>query len=656
MEAYRKEIDGLRAVAVTLVLLSHAGFRSFRGGYVGVDVFFVISGYLITRIIISESVENRFDLGVFFERRVRRIFPALYATLFGFLPFAYWILGPAQFKNFTTSAVSAIFFVSNFYFAANSGYFDVASDVNPLLHTWSLSVEWQFYLIFPFVWIACRRETQPFGNALLLMFASSLFIAQYASWAWPTINFFLLPSRIWELLIGAITYLFVETKIVSFAHAVAFEAIAVGGLLSIFASSMLFSAITPMPGVVGLLPTMGAAAVIITSGRSLILRSLLANPVLQIIGLSSYSVYLWHYPLFALARVASVSPLVPYQFVPLICASLILGYLSWRFVEAPFRNRRVLSTQALKYTFLSASLVISGLGVISYADNGLESIYVQAHYGRQKAELIKAILEHTRGSLNREMADNGKCHFWTDFPDEVFEARFIKCSREHGPATLVLGDSHAMNIFNSFSSANLAPFIVGVSQGGCRPYERGEHCHYEAFGEFLSRNHANISVVVFHQSGSHLLLDLTGMADSQKSFEADAPLIIAWDKINALDAYLQALSEKANVVWLGPFVEGRVILSNPRSFGDSLLIPAKSIAAITTLDKSIKDFVSSKPSTYRYISLAEILDIGPDSLKVGDCITFRDVDHFSKCGERLVGEKLKDAKERGGFDLLGSVR
>ena len=648
MQGYRKEIDGLRAIAVTIVVLSHAGFRSFRGGFIGVDVFFVISGYLIARIIAVESFNDTFSYKDFFERRARRIFPALYFMLFVCTPTAWWLLDPAQFEAFSTSAVSAGLFLSNFYFAMKSGYFDVSAELSPLLHTWSLSVEWQFYLLFPSVFLACHFDRAKGRRIFAALLLCSLAIAQYSVSKWPVLNFFMLPSRIWELMIGAGAYLFFDKDFTAYQNRKLMEAITFSGLFLISLATVLFSPITPIPGTLSLVPTIGAALVLIGGSHTEICKKLLTNRVLRFLGLASYSIYLWHYPIFSLARNASFAS-EPSQFIPLIILSCMIGFFSWSIVEAPFRQRHVFSRKTVSWVFSAGALAVSSLGVASFVSHGFESSYLETHYSREKANLIGLILQHTRGRLDEAMVDDGDCRFWTPNPDEAFEKRFVGCSKRKGRAIVVLGDSHAMNMFNIFSKADIGPFIVGVSQGGCRPHDDHDYCHYAAFEKFLDRNQSMIGTVVFHQSGSYLILDEAGLPDSQKTFEPDAPLIFAWDKIEALHSFLERLSAKTRVVWLGPFIEGRVKLSNPAAFSEIPTIPMESINKFTMLDRNLKEFIEKKHTSFHYHSLVDLLKMSPDFMQVGTCITFRDVDHFSSCGEAIVAEKLKSDRETGGF-------
>ena len=201
---YRREIDGLRAIAVLPVILFHAGFETFSGGFVGVDVFFVISGYLITTIIIAELEQGKFSIINFYERRARRILPALFLVMLVCIPLAWFWLLPRDMQDFSQSLVAVTVFASNILFWRESGYFDTAAELKPLLHTWSLAVEEQYYVIFPLFLMSFWRLGKRWIMILLVaVFVVSLALAQWASLAKPSAAFFLLPARGWELLVGA---------------------------------------------------------------------------------------------------------------------------------------------------------------------------------------------------------------------------------------------------------------------------------------------------------------------------------------------------------------------------------------------------------------------------------------------------------------------
>lgn len=379
---YRKEIDGLRALAVLPVILFHAGFQVFSGGFVGVDIFFVISGYLITTIIIEEKKRGGFDFVNFYERRARRILPALFIVMATCLPFAwYWML-PHAMKAFSQSLVAVSVYASNILFWKTSGYFETATEFKPLLHTWSLAVEEQFYLFFPIVFIALWKIGRGFLlTGLLFIFVYSLFVAQSGAYDNPIGTFYLLKTRAWELLIGSFVSYYLSSEDKTELNGIMGEILSMLGLGFIFYSIFYFDKNTPFPSLYTLLPTVGAALIILFSTTKTLVGRLLSNRIVVGVGLLSYSAYLWHQPLFAFARQQSSN--VPSKILmgQLAVLALVLAYLSWKYVETPFRNRNRFSRkQVFIYGFVGSVFFI-GVGLLGHYSNGYknripESIFV----------------------------------------------------------------------------------------------------------------------------------------------------------------------------------------------------------------------------------------------------------------------------------------
>lgn len=339
MIRYRADIDGLRALAVIPVVLFHAGMSTFSGGFIGVDVFFVISGYVIALSLLSDVRNGRFSILTFYERRVRRIFPALFATLLATYLYACLVFLPSHLKDLSESLVAATLFVSNIYFWKDSGYFAADAIYRPLLHTWSLSVEEQFYIFMPIaIYLIARwlksRWLLVLLPVLLLSFALSVLATETA----PTANFYLLPTRAWELLIGAILALSPPPPIRSRA---AREVVAVAGLALILAPVFMFDETTPFPGLSALYPCLGTAIVIYCGihARTFV-GSLLSVKPLVGIGLISYSLYLVHWPLVVFVSYQNLARPTGWQVAGIVAASLFLAVLSWRYIEQPFRQRR----------------------------------------------------------------------------------------------------------------------------------------------------------------------------------------------------------------------------------------------------------------------------------------------------------------------------
>lgn len=336
---YRKEIDGLRALAVLPVIFFHAGFKPFAGGFVGVDVFFVISGYLITGLLLDERRRGTYTLARFYERRARRILPALFWVMAWTLPFAWMWLLPHELKAYGRSLIAVSLFGSNLLFWKSTSYFDHAVDLKPLLHTWSLAVEEQFYLLFPLMLGLLIRVSQPFfRHGLILFFLISLGYSLIEVKTDPTAAFYLLPCRAFELLLGSL----IAERLSGGCRGAPpsrwrVEAGGILGLALILAAIFGYTQETPFPGVAALLPTCGAGLVLYYSTGQSLTGRFLQLPVLRGIGLISYSAYLWHQPLFAFARHRLPLGVGQDIFVMLSALTLVLAALSWRFIELPFR-------------------------------------------------------------------------------------------------------------------------------------------------------------------------------------------------------------------------------------------------------------------------------------------------------------------------------
>jgi len=370
---YRREIDGLRAVAVIPVVLFHAGFKAFSGGFVGVDIFFVISGYLITSVILHEKLSGKFTLRGFYERRARRILPALFLVVALCIPFAWMWMWRSQAKEFGDSVIAVATFVSNILFWQQRDYFDTAGELKPLLHTWSLAVEEQYYLLFPIFLSVLLR----FGKKIALPVVILTGVASFsAAWSMtvggPAAAFFLLPTRAWEILIGASIALTAKpaSEVIEGRSMLA-EVCSVVGLILIGISIYLLDSSTPFPGLWALLPTAGTALIIVYASEQNFLGRVLGSRVLVGIGLLSYSAYLWHQPLLAFARLRAVSEPSAYILAVLCLAVLPLSFLSWKYVEVPLRDRRRLSRKQIFAFAVLGSICLIGLGLVTRNTPGL---------------------------------------------------------------------------------------------------------------------------------------------------------------------------------------------------------------------------------------------------------------------------------------------
>ncbi len=366
---YRPDIDGLRAVAVLPVLFYHLGISLTPGGFVGVDIFFVISGYLITGLISAEMHEGTYSIRNFYVRRARRIFPALFFMCAVTALFVLLFCLPSDAKRFSSSLAAATLFGSNVYFYLTADYFGAAAETQPLLHTWSLAVEEQFYIVFPLILLLVRRyfgqrERQVMVVLALLSLALSIWLVRTDQAG----AFYLLHSRAWELLLGALLALGTFPAIRSRLLA---GALGILGLALIAGSVLLYREAMPFPGLAALAPCIGAALLIHTGKDASLLsaRALSLAPV-RFIGLISYSLYLWHWPIDVIARYFAFwygwDPDLKLHKLALLALSFGAAILSWHYVERPFRQRpyRLGSTAILSASAATMALLVIAAGVV----------------------------------------------------------------------------------------------------------------------------------------------------------------------------------------------------------------------------------------------------------------------------------------------------
>jgi len=375
---YRKEIDGLRAIALLPVIFYHAGFKKFSGAFVMVDVFFVISGYLISSLILAELETNSFSLLRFYERRARRILPALFWIMLISLPCAWIWLAPSDLIGFAKSVGAACLFSSNFLFWQESGYFSPGNDLKPLIHTWSLAAEEQFYLIFPFV-LSLAWKWKRKGALFLAIGISilSLGIMQWGTLNSPDATFYLLPGRAWEFLIGMLVALFMDsiTEKTRSNYGLLDQLLSLIGGALLINSLFTFNSYQPFPSLRAILPLIGTALIIIFATPRTLLGKLLSLPPLVGIGIVSYSGYLWHQPLFAFARNALLAEPAPRVFATLIALNFILAFLTWKYIEQPFRKRSCLSQKQIFNFSAATSIVFVSLALIVIIKNGFPTRY-----------------------------------------------------------------------------------------------------------------------------------------------------------------------------------------------------------------------------------------------------------------------------------------
>ena len=618
MIGYRREIDGLRALAILPILLFHAGFKTFSGGFVGVDVFFVISGYLITTIIVRERQENSFSLLAFYERRARRILPALFLMMAVCMLSAWVCLLPNDMLHFSKSVKAVALFFSNHLFYKESGYFDTDSELKPLLHTWSLAIEEQYYLLFPPLILAVWRLGKRWILGVLAAIAFLSFsLAVWGSYYKPAAAFFVLPARAWEFLLGGfLAFYILEFKNVNVSTTIK-QMASLLGLLLILYSVFSFEKNTPFPGIYALAPTAGAALIIVFAAPNTFVGAILSSSLFVGIGLISYSTYLWHQPLFVFTRYASPNPVSTIGFSVLCLISLAIGYVSWRFVERPFRSK-ILGNRKTVFIFsVGLSLAFVIFGYLSQASKGFESRFDKSLSG-----------------------DVGHLEFHEYIDKKYYDCEpkliasqalkwegFLRCkqSKMGSPQLVLLGDSHAEHLFIGLAEArpelNIAFYILDGVPFVANP-------QYSSIFNELINNGLNQQIIL-----TMYYLDRQNQGD-----------YVLYDEFAKTIKVLQAA--KKRMILIGD-VPRYSIDASACVYRNALnKAPASCVISKDDANSQRNLYASSLRSLSHDFSIPYI-DVyaplcGPDSCSMinDTSILYRDKNHLNIMGSRLIGSYL----------------
>ena len=488
---YRPDIDGLRALAVIPVALYHAHFPGISGGFVGVDIFFVISGYLICSLITAELASGNFSIVRFYERRCRRILPALFAMFAVVTSAAAFVLLPPDMLSFCRSLLASTVFVSNIYFWKSASYFDGASEFKPLLHTWSLGVEEQFYIFVPLILFAIAKWSKSRYTPWLLTFSIiSLALSFWAETHAPSANFYLLPTRFWELALGALAAISMPTGVISRS---AREIIGAAGISLIIYSFTMLTDETPFPGLNALFPCLGAAA-LLYAGRhgKTIFSNFLSTKPLVFMGKISYSLYLWHWPLLALARYQAGRELTVLETSIVLLASLIIAVASWRYVETPFRKNTIFFNSR----FIFASSGISMILAVLIGVAGISSQGFTVRYPNFAVKKISGVERY-----------NGDTCFLNE-NQSVNDWQGNKCLLTHinGPTVLLWGDSFAAHYAPGIvdEAKDLSANYLQYTSSSCPPifdYYSGSVPNCRAFNDNVPKILAQYKVSTVVMSG-----------------------------------------------------------------------------------------------------------------------------------------------------------
>jgi peptidoglycan/LPS O-acetylase OafA/YrhL len=614
---YRADIDGLRALAVIPVVLYHIGVPGFAGGFAGVDVFFVISGYLICGMIDEDIRNESFSIGDFYKRRAIRILPALFAMFLvtSFLAYIYCL--PVELKDYAYSLASAAGSVSNVYFAATAGYFDAPAATKPLLHTWSLGVEEQFYLLTPLLMLLAYRVFPKRAKALLAVIAALSFAAALAvSYRNTTFVFYLAPFRAWELALGALLSIkFIPAPVTEFQR----NLCGITGLLLLLGVIFLGSASAPLL-LMTLLASVSATLIIASSesGPSLAGKLLSPRPIV-FVGLISYSLYLWHWPLMVFQRTDAAffrysSPAAIR--LALIVAVTGIAWLSWKFIEIPFRTRAKATRKTLVFGAASAAMasafVLCGLVLklggapFRFPERVVE---IGAYLGYDPSPAFRS--GHCYLSTNRQQLDVQRCM-------QLDPKR---------PNYLLVGDSHAAHLWLGLSSSMPEVNIMQATASACRPailpispldLRACPKLMQYVFNDFLFRNKVD-KVLLSASWKDEDFADLSNTLDILKSRGID---VTVFGPIVEYDGAL-------------PRLLADEIRYNSPSFANDMRTPG-----IGERDRALGRLVTAKGATYVSVYNSVCRDRLCDEFAHGDIPLQFDAGHLTAEGSVAVARRL----------------
>lgn len=638
---YRADIDGLRAVAVLSVIGYHYFGPLFPGGYVGVDVFFVISGYLLSGIIISETTQGRFSFARFYERRIRRIFPALFVLLVVCAGLAGMFLVTPDLQSYLRSMLAAAWSASNFYFWKTSNYFDSPAADKPLLHTWSLGVEEQFYLLFPiFIYLICRYMKRHLKAAVLATVVISFAFSVIAVRTDQGGAFYLPMARAWELLTGALVFLRITPPL---RGKIANELMAVGGMCLIGLAVFRFNLNTRFPGENALLPCLGAAAIIASgqASRTVVHQLLSARPVV-FVGLISYSLYLWHWPLLVFSRIAILPGLhlsLTTGRLVLTVVATVIATISWRLVETPFRTGKHRPDRRAVYGFGAACLasVTMVFFLAGYWAPRLRTFPMAANEagsyidypGRYGAEF------HTLFAVGSCFLERGQS------VSSFQEARCLS-QAESEPGVLLFGDSEAANLRYGLQLGFPGVKILQATSSACPPLVQTVIPTTSECREFVHK--VMTDFIPRYKIGTVLLSSGWAAADRDN-----------------LRMTVEELEKRGvRVIVFGPLPEYEEAL--PRLLAESISGAHKDYAhenrktSVDDVDRALS-LTARQEWHVPYVSLTELLCPG------GVCVEFAERDvplqfdhvHLTLAGSGLVGRRVAE-KFPGLFDAETGVR
>lgn len=646
---YISSIDGLRGFAVILVILYHSFQDYFPGGFVGVDIFFVISGFVITKKISEEIGKSEFNIVKFYCDRIKRLIPMFVLVVFLTSAVAMLLLTPQELLNYSKSLISASTFVSNFYYWRTLDYFDAGKTSDLLLHTWSLSLEWQFYIIFPLVFYILYRIARNSITPLLLAAVTlSVALSEITIYNHSAFSFYMLPTRMFELLVGSIIAVFYEKEL-DFKTSKRSRNILISVSLWVGISGLVFQVNTnalgsPFPGLNALWVVLLFSAVFISllSQDTLGVKLFTIAP-LKHLGFISYGMYLWHYPILELAKKIYSDRLDEIVFwISYTVVLLLVAECSGRLVERPIWRMK---------TSVKTTLAFVGFGFISafafYAliqeTNGFQSYFFR-HLNKQEQANFLAISRFATAN-HLKIPVVGSCRELSEFSHE-FSKKILDCARNR-PTILVIGDSHAINLYNGLARSpelNNKYNILAIASGGCALGNTFRHCDISVIHDFLTKNSDQFYRILYIEAGFRQFKTEHAQQSERRDFTSSfsvANLDIDEDKITRIADWLMDIRVGEKLLWIGPWTEPQLYLNDIKAVRNlTEMDNRKTFRLYEKLSSVYAQIVSHYKGQFKYIELLPMFSALESHVYIDGCLRFSDNDHLSTCGEDYLAQQV----------------
>ena len=606
----RNELQGIRAIAVVAVLIFHFNHNWLPGGYLGVDAFFVLSGFLMAQILSRKENILLSDISLFYKRRINRVAPAALFVILISIPIALIYLMPFEMRDYSASLVGAVTSTMNIMIANKIGYFSPLADNQPLLHYWSLMVEMHFYLLIPWVFF-WFRDVNKVILALSFLLIISFVYANYRSQIAVNDAYYLIASRAWEFIIGSLVFLlsnklnFMKSAVISHLAPLVFA-----GYLLFFDSTIQHPSIYTLPFIISMVP------ILLESSKKGSVSELLSNKYLVYLGNISFSFYLWH-NLFVFVLKQNYLDLNILHLIAVFVITVISSHLSYQYIETPFLNKESSNAKNKinnKYFYLLLIPFITTFGVAGYKTDGYSDLW-KLHNSHQSVKSYELFVNGKKYNLPSK---SEKCISNLNSFAELKTFLSNDCRKDHGKALLIIGDSHAIGVFRAIYKLSKEnnikdKFIIGLTKGSCKVYSKRPDCFFNDLRIDSSLITENFSKVIY----------------VQRNFDLS--------KLNQSSTFLGKLADSVKLIWLGPRIEPGI---EARKFvrqgcnsqfkyndiGQENLIKINDIL-LREISKTKVEFVHAKEY---------------DIDKYGDCsnLFWRDSNHWTQQGVDAVSKKL----------------